>query len=717
MANNVGNRKPGRAAAVSTAREASAGQSENVSGSGEEMAAEKMKPARAAAAQTAGEASAVQDANVFGSGKEAAAGSEKVSNPGKENAAGEAKSARIRAKTRKTGLSGRFDELRGWKLADLIVFCVLALVSFFCFQQRDLMHTVGCSVGYLNGHFADFYDYCGQYGIHPSYMPSVYLLFAIWNIPMKAAGLLTVPMEEGLPTAAVLWAKALPCIIYLLSGKLIYKICLEIGMGEKKSHLCAYASLTMPVAFFDQFTFGQYDIFMTACVLAGLYCWLKKENLKFVLWFALAITFKYTALVLFLPLLLLREKKIYKILISLVLLMSLFAVEYLLYRHSAGFLNYTFGVGSSGDNPTGYIFNLTYFTGFQLSGRTINVSVVVLAYGAVLGWSYFTNPANGAEEARWAFYFSCLALFVLFGLSKWHPQWLMLAVPFWTISAFMTKNPKIYMAVDLLFMIFFVMFNAQTIPQNVDQSMINNGVLAGLVDGDIGTRVMMKDFMDQLSEDMLLSLITMIMLVYAVFKHPKFMSEDPAELQEPRVCAGWVQARFVLGVCFFIIPAFWCLHESITGPQPGYEVTYEDTDTAVLLDETGDTVSQTMISDGTTLDQLQFPVLVNGRMNDGVIKLTLLDGTGTVIFEQDWETLNMVDGDLINAYLGGIPTESGEKITAEISVTQADEDFTVSIPATTASVTSGSTARSGEKAKINGKTEDDLRIAMTLYQY
>ena len=74
--------------------------------------------------------------------------------------------------------------LRGWDLADGILFAALAVLSFFCFQQRDLMHTVGCSVGYLNGHFADFYDYCGTFGIHPSYLPSVYLVFAVWNIPM-----------------------------------------------------------------------------------------------------------------------------------------------------------------------------------------------------------------------------------------------------------------------------------------------------------------------------------------------------------------------------------------------------------------------------------------------------------------------------------------------------------------------------------------------------
>ena len=94
---------------------------------------------------------------------------------------------------------------------DYLIFAVIAIFCFLVFQQSDLLHTAGCSYGYLNGHFRDFYDYCGTFDIHPAYMPSFYLLFAIWNIPMRLFGVVTFPTED-LPLLAVMWAKLLRCI-------------------------------------------------------------------------------------------------------------------------------------------------------------------------------------------------------------------------------------------------------------------------------------------------------------------------------------------------------------------------------------------------------------------------------------------------------------------------------------------------------------------------
>ena len=171
---------------------------------------------------------------------------------------------------------------------DYVAFAAIAVFCFLVFQQSDLLHTAGCSYGYLNGHFRDFYDYCGTFDIHPAYMPSFYLIFAIWNIPMRLFGIVTFP-TENLPVLAILWAKLLPCLIYVASGVLIYHIAILAGMGSKKSKLCAYACLTMPVAFYAQFIFGQYDIIMTFCVLLGVYYYLKKKDIWFIFWFAIAI--------------------------------------------------------------------------------------------------------------------------------------------------------------------------------------------------------------------------------------------------------------------------------------------------------------------------------------------------------------------------------------------------------------------------------------------
>lgn len=603
--------------------------------------------------------------------------------------------------------------LRVW---DYVIFAAVALICFFCFQQRDLLHTVGCSVGYLNGHILDFYDYCGTYDIHPSYMPTVYMLFAVWNIPMRLLGFLSIPTED-ISLVAAMWSKLLPCLVYLISGFLIFKICLEIGMGEKKSKYCAVACLTMPVAFYTQFIFGQYDIFMTVCALLGVYYYLKKRDVWFIFWFAVAITFKYTAAVLFLPLLLLRCKNPWRIIRSCILLIIPLALEFLLYRRSAGFSNYVFGVGSSGDSPMGTLFSAGIFTGFQLSAVKYQVSLLVLGYGVVLGLSYFTRTANRTEEIKWAFYLCCLALFVLFGLSKWHPQWLLFAVPFWVISAFMNRETKIFMILDLIFMIVYVMFIVQMIPNNVDQAMISKGVLGGLVDGDIGTKVMMSDLVGLIDRELCLSVLSMMMLVYALFKHPKYCLAD---MSQETSCMGWMRTRFLGGVGFFVIPAFMCLAAALGAPYAGYQVKADaQTVEYVNLSALGDSVSQRFCSSGDRLDRLQFSVGVNGRINSGYLKLTLIDCSEKkgenrgILYETDWPTAGWVDGEIINVDFGGIPTEKGQYYEVLFEITQANGDYMLSLPCT-----SGQTQQTGDKeeyASVDGEKQA-YQLEMTVYQ-
>ncbi len=589
---------------------------------------------------------------------------------------------------------------------DYLIFLILAGVCFLSFQQGDLIHTAGCSYGYLNGHILDFYDYCGTFDIHPSYMPSMYILFAIWNIPMYLLGIVTVPTEE-FPLIATMWAKLLPCILYMISGIIIYMICMEIGMGEKKSKICTYASLTMPIGFYAQFIFGQYDIFMLFCILLGIYFYLKNKGFFFVLWFAIAITFKYSALLIFLPLLFLRTKNVWKILMSCVGAAIPYGVEYLLYRGSEAFSNYAFGIGSSGDNPTGYIFNSTIFTGYQLGAIQISVSLIILLFGVICGLAYFTKIREKKELVKWMFYLCCLVFFMLFGLAKWHPQWLLMAVPFWVISAFIHKDTKIFMIIDILFMLFFTIFNVTMIPQNVDQQMFNYGIFGGLLNKDIGSKLLMTNIIGKIDPMICLSMLSMIMLVYAVFKHPKYCADDFSANID---CMGWIRARFVIGVAIFVIPAFMCLYASQVGTKPAYKV--EENNSGVLISKTQNAVVQQFVSRGTVIDQIQFPIIVNGRINNADLKVTLREQyTGKELYSESMDASKWWDGKLIQIFTGTIPVVKGAMYEVVFEVEPREQECKIALQ-TNHTI---STKDIREKAIINGK-EENLQIQMIIYQ-
>ena len=589
---------------------------------------------------------------------------------------------------------------------DYVIFAVLAIFCFFVFQQSDLLHTAGCSYGYLNGHFRDFYDYCGIYDIHPAYMPTFYILFAIWNIPMRLFGIVTHPTEQ-LPLLAVMWAKLLPCAVYAASGVLIYKISFLTGMGSKKSKLCAYACLTMPVAFYSQFIFGQYDILMTFCVLLAIYYYLKKKDIWFILWFAVAMTFKYSALLLFVPLLLYRQKNVWKILSSCILLIVPFALEFLIYRNSPVFQAYVFGFGGNAvSSPTGYIMNAGYYTGFELSEFHYEVSFAVMAFGLLCAWCYFREEDRGQNFVNTVFYICCLSFFVLFGLAKWHPQWLLFAVPFWVISSFLHKDTKIFMILDLIFMVVYTIFNVQMIPGNVDQAMFNNGILGSYLGGNIGTELMMEDIIGILDKNLCLSILTMMMLVYAVFKHPKYCAQNPAKEVN---CMGWIRTRFILGTAVFVVPAFMCLAAYFTAPHAGYKV--ENVYSQVKLCELGDEVSQTFRATSTSIDKIRFVTGVNERINKGYVKLTLKDMDDKILYEEDWEVSGWLEDRIVTASLNGVVTVPGEYYTAVFEVTQANGDFAVSIYCSDKNVTGDEK----EVATVGGKKQD-YQLEMIVYQ-
>lgn len=592
-------------------------------------------------------------------------------------------------------------------LWDYAIFAVLAVICYLCFVQGDIKHTAGCSVGYLNGHIFDFYDYCATFDIHPSYMPSIYILFAIWNIPMRLFGFLSVPTDQ-ISTIATLWSKLLPCLVYVASGYLIYLISKEIGMGSKKSKLCVFACLTMPIAFYGQFIFGQYDIFMTVCVLLGLYYYLTGKDIRFVIWFGVAVTFKYTALLIFIPLLLLKIKSVAKIVGYIGLVAVPFAIEYLLYRGSETFSHYAFGIGSSGDNPTGYIFNANIFTGFELSANQYSVSLVILVFGVVCALAYFTNVKEKKEQIQYTFYLSCLVFFAIFGLAKWHPQWLLFAVPFWVISAFINKNTKIFLVLDILFMLFFTIFNVTMIPGNVDQAMMNNGILKFLFGNDIGFERSMGQIMGVIDPSMCLSFITLIILVYAWFKHPKYCVENfDAPVDD---CMGWMRARLIVGVAIFVVPACMSLLASITPPDPTYS--NWQADVQVSCDEAE--VVQRVNAQGDVLRKVQFLVFVDDVINDGELVLFIKDGeSGEVLFEKAMNTDSWYEGERITISTGEIKTpECGYyDFVFKAVPDEKEDDFRMTLGCSAKNVT-------GDKSEylMIGDDKADGQLAMILYE-
>ena len=435
---------------------------------------------------------------------------------------------------------------------DAVLFVLIALASHLLFQQVDILHTAGASFALLNGHILDFYSYVAAKIWSAMYMPTQYILFAIWNLPLKILGIQT-EVTTSVPFGVQLYYTGLPILAYAMSALLLEKICMLVGFSKNKSRIAAYAFAASPIAFFSQFIFGQYDSLTVFFILLGTYFYLKDQDLGFVASFAVAMTCKYFALLIFVPMLLLKEKNVWKILLKGAGFFVPFLLETLFYLQDRRMLS-----DVTRFNATGYIFNVSFDTGFRQT-----ISLVMLGFVAVCAWAFFTDPRNRTELFQWMVYFLSLVMFLTFGLSMWHPQWLILAVPYLVLGTMMHRRSDVFWLLDLVMMLCFVWFTVRFWQYEIDQNLMRAGILSGMIGERYNAALSMQDIYRINDVSLPFSVISAIFLVNGLFKHPKYLVE-PAEKEKAEI--GVLRLRFIAGVCLFIVPALLCLGSMLKQP-------------------------------------------------------------------------------------------------------------------------------------------------------
>lgn len=550
------------------------------------------------------------------------------------------------------------------KAYDYIIFAVVGLVCFLCFQQGDIMHTAGSSYGFLEGHIFDYYDWVAyEYDIWDSYMPSTYILFAIWNIPMKLFGIVECPNSVA-DFWVLMWYKLLPVLFYLASGILMYKTAMQLGMGFAKSKLCAYAFITAPIGFFSQFMFGQYDSFTVFFILLGLLYYYKKNRSRFILFFAIAIPFKLWPLLFFVPLLLLREKNIWKIIRDIFLVIIPYAVEFVLFYGNDVFKECVLGF-----SPTSYV----SAAGINISG--VMVSYVILLWGFICAYAYFKNPEDDINEVQWSLFLCCLVLVALFGLSKWHPQWLLLAMPFFVLTAFINKNTKKFLIIDIFMMLFYSVYVVNTWPNHVDQELFAWGIFGGYIYKEIGNGLMMRDLYLIKDKDFLLTIFTALLTASAIFKHPALCERNfNADVSK---CIGVIRTRFLAGVGIFVIPAIICFIYALFPPYMAYETGDYYGVTVPLIENK---ISQVFTVSADELDSMEFMVATYARSNDVDINISIIENdTDKLIYTTTVNAKNFKDNDWVNVDLEKTEVEPGKVYRAEFTCEGASADNCITI--------------------------------------
>ncbi len=411
------------------------------------------------------------------------------------------------------------------------------------------------SYGYLDGRITDFYsasyEMDGEYG--SNYLPLTFIMFAIWNLPLKLFG--------GEPSffgdwsiLFTLWNKLLPVLFLFASACVIYRLAFDrLHFGRGKSMIAAMMLLLSPYAFFSQFLFSQYDSFVVFFMLLGLYYFFKKEMtskdwILFAVFFGIATSFKYFSAVIFFIFLVLKEKKILKILQRTAVFLCPILVQFGFY-----FLFDRYAMMQS-------IFHfsaLEYAEGFGFESGIGTVNFVYVALILLIAFAYFTHPSDEYAVLGYGSFYACGVCFVLFGLMAWHPQWLMFAVPFWTLSTMINRRWDLFLLIDSIAAILFSFFVATSFHHQSDETLFRYGILSGELQFSRFSDFSISSLVGFLGKDLMFTLLVAVFAVMFIFKHPRFNMKR-ADEPMPRATT-WITVRFLCGALSFLIPAFVCL--------------------------------------------------------------------------------------------------------------------------------------------------------------
>jgi len=439
----------------------------------------------------------------------------------------------------------KFAVPRSIQYLDYLVAFVLLGFCFFSFSYLDIIITGFHSLAYVKGHFLDFYDFNNSNGTN--YLPSTYLFMALWQwIPYK---FLHYDPVGAISNGMVLWLKVQTLLFAVLTAVVIRKIATEMGCGKRGAVQAALFWFTTPFAIFSLLIFSQVDIFTMFFMMIGIYYLIKRNGFLFSLYFGISITFKYFPALAFIPLLLLFEKNLLKIVGYTAVCAVPAAIEVFLYKDSPMFRN-VFLMG-----PGGKLF--TTVIGL--------VHVYPLIWSVATGFAYWLDVRERRDEFNyWVFYIPLLVLAPMFMLIDWYPQWFMILTPFLAMTTLYHKNKTgFFNIVEYTGYYCYIAYIVHFFHTQVDTFMFLQGGMGVYNLVELSARAM-KDLFPFNERSWSYTAISAALLVHLLFKFPfrHFMPQHKPEshLKPEEIDPNHLRIRLFVGVMFFVIPAVLCVN-------------------------------------------------------------------------------------------------------------------------------------------------------------
>lgn len=502
-----------------------------------------------------------------------------------------------------------------------MTFTVAAISSLF-FAQTDLSHTVFSSYSLLQGHFTDFYDFNKPLFVGNDYLIVLYVVVALWMSPIYFLGLGTSPADYSALLAnefELLWAKLALILLLLLCATIVQRI-VRNHLGSPGSKREFWLMLSSPFAIFPVAVMGQYDIIGLTLALLGLEAWLSKRYFAFVGIFAFAISFKYLAFAIFIPLLLLGAKSLRQAFLWLLIALVPIGVQLLAFSSNEAFRS----------NVLRQPMGLILAEGSLISPGFLLRMVGALALLGLSIWLVRKKFESNAEEVEFALISILFSLSVLFIAVRWNPQWLIYLVPFWVFVSRLIPQRKILWLIEALGFLGLVWMLASPWANNLDDAMALRGPLSFLLPDRV---LRLGDFFPSASlllGVVLAHLAIVAPIALALLSLRRKKTAGQVSVTSTSLENLFVTLRPISFAAFFLVPVLLCF----VAPVQIANTISEDVDLNNLSRQTGGQIHsetlelkpnhkivQSFISEGMTSQALSLDVSTLGASISGQFEL------------------------------------------------------------------------------------------------
>lgn len=278
------------------------------------------------------------------------------------------------------------------------------------------------------------------------------MVFTIWVFPIKILNLLlNISLESSI--GAYLWYKLLIVLCSMLIMIECKKIAVTLGIDEINRRWIVFFTASSLFFVLPIFHLAQVDAIYIPFMLYGVRKYIEGDYKKFLIAFAIANPVKYLPIFIYIPLILLKEKRIPYILRDILLGLILVPIDIIVKNMTS--ILYWMGFISDESVKIPYVLANSQIRALLFNSFAgpdgISAAVVVVAYGAIciLAYCCYYESEQRGEMTIWLS-FSSLALLFTFGTM--HCQWIILLVPFMLLLVFENKTRINYILETLMTM-------------------------------------------------------------------------------------------------------------------------------------------------------------------------------------------------------------------------------------------------------------------------